>query len=233
MLRNRRLLAIETSGRYLSLAYRKNRRECSDYQNIRTGFHSENLFPALKQLFRGSEKNTVPDFIAVDIGPGSFTGIRVGIAMARALGQAWKRPLIGVVSLDALAWSVIGYAGHVCCIIDALRDEVFESQYRCGGTVQRISPYRLIPITALCRELSGMKEKIFFIGSGAAAHADAIKTACGNNAVIARERQNYPHARCVLHAAMSGSFTPVRYEAIEPLYIRRPTVEERRMRKSA
>lgn len=140
--------------------------------------HSENLLPALKRLMaRLKLKRGDVQGIAVAIGPGSFTGLRIGLAAAKALAYAWDVPLRGVGTLYAMAWSFSGVDAVICAALDARRESVFRGLYagsrlRMGREEAAIAPEGRLEIRDVARELGDAlrrDQRILLVGDGAEA----------------------------------------------------------------
>src|SRR5690554_2851797 len=110
--------------------------------------HSEILLPLIEEALLSSGIHLSElDLYAVSGGPGSFTGLRIGISTIKGLAQAVEKPVVSVPTLDALAWNSIGMEGLICPIMDARRDQVYTSLYRRKGEdCTRLMPYTAIPI---------------------------------------------------------------------------------------
>ena len=110
--------------------------------------------------------------VAVDIGPGSFTGLRIGLAFAKALAVTRKTPLIGIASLDILAAGLPAAPGPVCAILDAKQKNIYAAAYRLdGGAPARASDYLLGPIDDLLPQLG---EPSLLLGDGVALYRDRL-----------------------------------------------------------
>jgi tRNA threonylcarbamoyladenosine biosynthesis protein TsaB len=117
--------------------------------------HSERILPALEWLL-ATLGLTLRDCAAVAVsqGPGSFTGLRAGIATAKGLSFSLGVPLFGISTLEALAANAPPAAGPVCAVLDARRGEVFRALFGCGPTgPQRLDPDRLVPLQSFADEL--------------------------------------------------------------------------------
>jgi tRNA threonylcarbamoyladenosine biosynthesis protein TsaB len=126
-----RILAIETSSRRGSVALLDGERVIGSLENEQPNSHAERLLPLLERLLAeaGWSKSSL-DRLGVGVGPGSFTGLRVGIALAEGLSVGLDRPLIGVSSLWAMAFGALTEgAGPCCALLDARRDELFAAVY--------------------------------------------------------------------------------------------------------
>ena len=163
-----RILAFETSAKAASVALLEDGKLLGEsYQN--TGLtHSQTLMVMAENLLSQCGK-TVADVTAaaVSAGPGSFTGVRIGVAAAK--GFAWGReiPCYGVSTLEAMALSLGVYQGYVCPCMDARRSQVYNSLFYVNqGVPERVSEDRAISLAELGAELKSLKEPIFLVGDG-------------------------------------------------------------------
>ncbi|MCK4532689.1 tRNA (adenosine(37)-N6)-threonylcarbamoyltransferase complex dimerization subunit type 1 TsaB [bacterium] len=226
-----KVLGIETTSKICSVAVLEDGNLAGEYILNIKGKHSEKLFSGLNKILMDLKIN-IKDLegISVSTGPGSFTGIRVGISAVRALAQALEIPVVGVSSLDVLAFSTFPCDFIVCPIIDALRGEVYTALYR-TKIEEKIADYKLIKIEDLLRDLDKFsrlhQEKILFVGDGVTLHWKIIEKVLGKRAVVASFRNLFPSAS---NAAWLGKEElqkgkGEKYSKILPLYIRRPTAE--------
>lgn len=167
-----KILAVDTSGGVCSAAVLDDNKILSEtYMNDKRT-HSETL--GLMIDFCLSCANTDirhVDFFACAVGPGSFTGLRIGIGMMKAFAQASKKPVLGVNTLDALAQNVSGTDETVCPVIDARRGEVYTAAYKNG---KRITDYRAVLLDNVLEELQG--QRTVFLGDAAQNYADKIRS---------------------------------------------------------
>ncbi|MCK5533894.1 tRNA (adenosine(37)-N6)-threonylcarbamoyltransferase complex dimerization subunit type 1 TsaB [bacterium] len=226
-----KVLGIETTSKICSVAVLENENLAAEYILNIKGRHSEKLFSGLNKILTDlGIKIKDLEGIGVSIGPGSFTGIRVGISAVRGLAQALKIPIVGVSSLDILALSVFPCDFFVCPIIDALRKEVYTALYRTKVT-EKIMEYQLIKIEELLKNLYEFNQrhqgKILFVGDGVSLHREIIKNMLGKKAVFASFRNVFPTASNVawLGKEELQRGKGKKYNKIFPLYIRRPTAE--------
>ena len=163
-----KILAFETSAKAASVALTQEGKLLGEsYQN--TGLtHSQTLMVMAQDLLRqcGVAISQL-DAVAVANGPGSFTGVRIGVAAAK--GFAWGReiPCYGVSTLEAMALSFGGYQGYVCPCMDARRSQVYNALFYVNhGKPERKTPDRAISLADLGEELENLKEPIFLVGDG-------------------------------------------------------------------
>ena len=162
------ILAFETSAKAASVALHDGQKLLAEsYQN--TGMtHSQTLMvmaeDALKQCGKSAQDVTA---VAVAEGPGSFTGVRIGVAAAK--GFAWGReiPCYGISTLEAMAESLGIYQGYICPVMDARRAQVYNALFYVNrGNITRVAPDRAIALSDLGEELKNLQESVFLVGDG-------------------------------------------------------------------
>ncbi|MGH9149255.1 MAG: tRNA (adenosine(37)-N6)-threonylcarbamoyltransferase complex dimerization subunit type 1 TsaB [Acidimicrobiales bacterium] len=166
------VLGIETATQQVGCAIGGQEGVLASFHAARGRRHAETLAPAIDFVCqRARIKLSEVSVVAVDIGPGLFTGLRVGIATAKAIAQALRVPMIGLVSLDLLAFPV-RYSGRLIVpAIDARRGEVFYAFYRhVPAGVQRLSEYELGVPHDVTNELLARGEEALLVGDGALRH---------------------------------------------------------------
>ena len=163
------ILAFETSAKAASVALLEDGKLLGEsYQN--TGMtHSQTLMVMAQDVLKTAGK-TAADVTAVAVaeGPGSFTGVRIGVAAAK--GFAWGReiPCFGVSTLEAMAVSLDAYQGYVCACMDARRSQVYNAVFYVNHSkLERIAPDRAISLAELGEELKNLEGPIFLVGDGA------------------------------------------------------------------
>ncbi len=152
-----RLLAFDTSGEILSAAVAEDGRVLCEMENAAGTRHSAALIPLLEKLMKKARWTPGQvDVLAVGVGPGSFTGIRVGVATAKMLALVWKKPLVGVSSLEALAYASDAAVDQAPVAIDARRGMIYAALYarKNGAWVERASP-ALTTLVEFSKKFSG------------------------------------------------------------------------------
>ena len=163
-----RILAFETSAKAASTALLEDGRLLGEiYQN--TGLtHSQTLMVMAQDLLKQCGK-TVEDISAVAVaeGPGSFTGVRIGVAAAKGFAWGGEIPCCGVSTLEAMAEMAGVFQGYLCPCMDARRSQVYNALFYVNrGEIQRLTPDRAIALCDLEKELKNLQEAIFLVGDG-------------------------------------------------------------------
>ncbi|MEX0753843.1 MAG: tRNA (adenosine(37)-N6)-threonylcarbamoyltransferase complex dimerization subunit type 1 TsaB [Actinomycetota bacterium] len=222
------VLAIETSTPQSSVAF-GNESEILAQVSITGRTHQESVFPALEQLrsWAGVELDQLGG-IAVGVGPGLFTGLRVGIQAGKSLAQVLGVPIVGVTSLDALAFSVRHTDRAICAVIDGRRGEVFHALYRPvpGGVVRQTEPAVAAP-DHLIADLEALGEEVLLIGDGAILYRTEIEEALGAEVDLASDLRQRPQAAALVELAVPRFLREEhdRLTDVVPLYLRRSDAE--------
>jgi len=191
---NERLLTLDTSGRAGSVAFSEGENLLGEQFCNGPGTHSDWLLPAVERLSATLE---IPleslTAIAVVVGPGSFTGLRVGMATAQGLAVALGLPLLGVSSLQTLAAGLPCADRLVCALLDARKQEVYAGLFRPGedGEPEPLGPERVLPPEQL---LSDLPEEVLLAGDGALRYRDLLSSGLGPGAHIAPAACHHPRA---------------------------------------
>jgi len=186
--------------------------------------HSERLIPMLDQLLTAASW-TLQDLemIGVVRGPGSFTGIRIGIATAQGLAQVLKIPLLAVLSLDALAWAGLGRVEDIVPILDARKNEWYTARYRWAKGSEKaecLTPPQAMPTDLWLENLRDLDRPICFVGDAAAKSKAQIEDVLGEKAVLMPEYVSLPRGAYAARAIWQRWQETGVGEIVEPLYIR-------------
>ena len=162
------LLAFETSAKAASVAlFEGNTLLSEQYQN--TGLtHSQTLLVMAENLLNQCGKTpSQVEAVAVAKGPGSFTGVRIGVAAAKGFAWGGQLPIYGVSTLEAMALGLGVWEGVVCPVMDARRSQVYNALFYVNqGKVERTTPDRAIALTDLEKEIKNLSEPVFLVGDG-------------------------------------------------------------------
>ena len=225
------ILAFETSAKAASVALLEDGKLLGEsYQN--TGLtHSQTLMVMAEDMLSQCGK-TVADVTAAAVaaGPGSFTGVRIGVAAAK--GFAWGReiPCYGVYTVEAMALSLGVYQGYVCPCMDARRSQVYNALFYVNqGVPERVSEDRAISLAELGTELKSLKEPIFLVGDGSNLCYNTLLESVPN-LVLPPEHRMHQRASGVVLAARKQVEVgdPGDANALTPNYLRLSQAERER-----
>ncbi|MEZ5167676.1 MAG: tRNA (adenosine(37)-N6)-threonylcarbamoyltransferase complex dimerization subunit type 1 TsaB [Acidimicrobiales bacterium] len=183
--------------------------------------HAESLVPQIRFTLElaGLAIDDL-DLIAVDVGPGLYTGLRVGLTTARAMAHSLGVPLIGVSSLEAVADRVRHGGGEVVAVLDARRGEVFHGCFDCSGSLPVATTEAAVGDPAiLAASLAARAGRLRIVGDGARAHADVF---AANGLRIGEVDDALPAPEAVLRLAAARADEAAAPALVAPLYLRRP-----------
>jgi tRNA threonylcarbamoyladenosine biosynthesis protein TsaB len=220
------ILGIESATQQVGCALGGHEGVLALFESARDRRHAESLAPAIEFTCRQAriELDEV-SCIAVDIGPGLFTGLRVGLATAKMLAHALRIPMIGISSLDLLAFPVRHTNRLIAAVIDAKRGEVFWALYRqVPGGVQRMVEPRVGTAADLAGDLASMHGDVLCIGDGALRYRDVLE---GPGIEFAEQWMSHPSAAPLVQLAHARALREqwVQPSQLEPLYLRQPDAE--------
>lgn len=186
-------LLVDTATKYLCVAIAKDGKVLASYKKKHEKTSSQLLLPSIEKLLhrcRLSLKDI--NCLGADRGPGSFTGIRIGLAAIKGLGLALGVPAIGFSSLDVLAFNLRNKKNIICPIIDAKRNQVYSAFYEIkqNKTPQRISAYFLGPLGDVFKKVKG---RVVFTGDAVGIFQEQIKKTLKEKAIFAQEKFWYPN----------------------------------------
>lgn len=196
------ILAIDTSSKYFYLAIAEDDKIKVSICKPSGRDLSRIIIPLIEKALKkaGLSLGDI-DYFACGLGPGSFTGLRVGLAVIKGFAFSLDKPVAGIVSLDAIAGSQSNFSGYVCPVVDARRSLVYSAIYRAkDGVLKRKGRYLLVPLKELFLRLKG-QAKIIFLGDGLSLYRDEIKKEFGSRAHFADENFWYPDLENLLRLA--------------------------------
>ena len=222
------ILAIDTASRSCSVALMEDQVVLAEINDVSGQTHSRHLMSMVAQAVTMSVGNRgVIDGYAVTKGPGSFTGLRIGISTAKGLAEAAGKPLVGVSSLEALAWQAYPAEMVIIPMLDARRKEVYTARYRrTDRTLERLRKEQaLLPETAV----EDVDTRCLLIGDGAVAYAERLRAVLGQRMQIAQPFQHIIRASTVACLAYERLLAAQDERMVlTPHYIRKSYVEEGR-----
>lgn len=189
--------------------------------------HAENLAPAIEFICAQSQIELAEiSVVAVDLGPGLFTGLRVGIATGKGLAHALGVPMVGVASLDLLAFAVRFSSRLIVTAIDARRSEVYYAFYRqVPGGIQRLGEHAVGSPEELASQLSVLRDEVLLVGDGIHRYRDLFDGL--PKAEIADPGLSYPSPASLVQLAHAKALREEFQQAtsLEPIYLRKPDAE--------
>lgn len=223
------ILAVDTSAVTATVAIIKD--DVLVYENNITNAltHSETLMPMIDTALKSVK--LVPsdiDLLAVSNGPGSFTGIRIGVAAVKALAYALDKPVFGINTLLALAYNLSVLENvPISPIMDARRGQVYNAVYKFSSyKAEEVVAPRALSIEELCADIT---EKTYFVGDGVRVYGAKIKELLGDKAVLAPTHLTLQKASSIAFAASeANSDVYLSPEALEVVYLRKSQAERER-----
>ena len=170
------ILAIETTGAVASCALVCADRTIAEFSVNNKLTHSQTLMPMIDQMLSSADFNKGDiGLVAASCGPGSFTGLRIGVAAAKGLAFGLGLKIVPVSTLDALAYNVLTWEGIIVPIMDARRNQVYTALYDCvGGKITRLSEYMACDVDEIIDTVRETGKNAIFLGDGAIAFRDKI-----------------------------------------------------------
>jgi tRNA threonylcarbamoyladenosine biosynthesis protein TsaB len=221
------ILGIETATEQVSVAIGGHEGVLGLVEVCRGRRHAETLTPAIEFVCTQADVRLDEiSVVAVDVGPGLFTGMRVGLASAKALAQALRVPMIGMSSLDLLAYPLRHTGRTVVAVIDARKGELFYAFYRpVPGGVQRVLEPRCGTIDDLIAEVMARRDDVICVGDGALRHRDEIVAEL--RCEMAEQFLSRPSAAPLVQLAHARALREewVNPWEIQPLYLRLPDAQ--------
>lgn len=222
-------LAVDSSAVAASAAIEENGKILGEFY-CNTGLtHSQTLMPMIQCMLQ-STKISLKDIglFAVSAGPGSFTGIRIGVASIKGLAFPLNTPCIGISTLEAIAWNLAHLSGTVCAVMDARCGQVYNAIFRVsGGEPERLTEDRAISADALAQECEKYPKPLFLVGDGAKLCYNR-QGFCSAGALLPPEPLIYQRACGVAKAAAVAYVKglAISSDALRPVYLR-PAQAER------
>lgn len=200
-----KILAMDTSTLVMGVALLDDERVLGEVTTNLRKDHSVRLMPMVARLLEELRVAVADlDLIAVASGPGSYTGVRIGVTTAKTLSWSRNLPLVGISSLAVLAMNGLRFRGKVAPLFDARRDRVYTGLFEGTGSgeVRAVKEERVIPLDAWLEELKD-EGPILFLGDDVARFRQRIETALGDDAAFGTPPENIPRAACLGRLALA------------------------------
>ena len=228
------ILGLESSAKAASAALCRDGELLGQYTQCSGLTHSRTLLPMVEDLLKNTETKLADvDAVAVARGPGSFTGIRIGVAAVKGLCWGAQKPAIGVSTLAAMAWNGVaaGEGSIICCCMDARRQQVYNALFEIrDGRPVRLVPDRALSVEELAPELEKYEKRVFLVGDGARLCYNLLGW-LGVESTLAPEPLVQQSAYGVCRAAEAEKAAPA--SELLPVYLRLSQAERERQARPA
>ena len=227
-------LSFESSAKAASAALTRDRELIAEYTQCAELTHSRTLLPMAEDMLKNTGFSVKDiDVFACSRGPGSFTGIRIGVATVKGLAWAAEKPCIGVSTLEAMAWNGVSAGGYVCCVMDARRSQVYNAIFEIqSGVPVRIREDRAVSLEDLIADVRSLRcdgrtqsMPVFIVGDGTAITEKAFDSA---GVPIRKAPSNLVYQNAWGVAMASLDKEPVTSESLLPVYLRLSQAERER-----
>lgn len=230
-----KILALDTSGPNCSVSILDDSRILADFTINNGTTHSQNLVPMIDQALKFANIELADvDAFACSIGPGSFTGLRIGIATIKGFALSLNKPVLSIPTLLALAYNVSNFNGIICSIIDARNDNVYAGIYKADEATnykpELIEDYISDNIEILIDKLKNYDDDIIFVGDGVDAYKDLLLSKLqsdSSNILFASSHLNHQYALSTARAALDMASKDEYSDAhsLSPLYLKKSQAE--------
>ena len=227
------LLALESTARVASAALCEDGALLGEYTINNGNTHSETLLPMVESLLKFLKLSVSDvDLFACSVGPGSFTGIRIGVATLKGLAFASEKPCVGVSTLEAMAYNLSVPNGLICPVMNARRKQVYTALFReKDGNLERLMPDSAISIAELDKLLDDYNEPVYLVGDGYDITLQNLSHPVGDTPQRLRYQSAASVAKAAWLAYRSGAYSSD--GEISPIYLRPCQAERERLEKES
>lgn len=223
-----KILAVDTSATAASVAVAEENKLIGEFSINTALTHSQTLMPMVDELLKntGLSVNDI-DAVAVNAGPGSFTGVRIGVAAVKGIAFPKNLPCVSVSTLESMAYNMLGNDCIVCSVMDARCSQVYNALFRVKGcTVTRMTDDRALSLTDLKNELRNINEKVVLVGDGAVLCSKFLGEEL-ENIMLAPFNNRIQTASSIAYAAFEkiNNGETVKADELMPVYLRLPQAQ--------
>ena len=227
------LFCLDTSGPVAGVSLIQDGAVRYEAMAVNSFTHSQSILPMTEEAFRRTGLTIQDvDYFGVTVGPGSFTGVRIGVSTVKGLAHAANKPCVAVDALHAMAAGVSPFSGIICPIQDARAGQVYGAAFE-GKTLCRLLPDQPIKLTDYLDTVSAFNQPLLFLGDGMPVHREEIKAALGEKAAFAPMHLSFLRPAAAAYLAWEQRDQAVSYLDLKPLYLRPPQAERQRNLKEA
>jgi tRNA threonylcarbamoyladenosine biosynthesis protein TsaB len=221
-----KILGIDTATPFLALGIIEEEKVLGELRFNAGQTHAQILLPSIEKILNQASLELEDlDGIAISVGPGSFTGLRIGLATAKGLCFASGKPLLSVPTLDGLVYFNRALPYPLVPVLDAKKNEVYSAVYNTReGVLERISDYWVLSVEKLVAKIP---EEVIFLGLGLEVFQDRLRELCGEKAHFLEGERNLPSGSSIAFLGLE-KFKRSEFENLEkaePLYLRSSEAE--------
>jgi tRNA threonylcarbamoyladenosine biosynthesis protein TsaB len=224
-----KVLAVDTSAQIASVAVVDESGLIGEFTLNHGKTHSQMLIHMIAELLSKLEMSPKDiDLFAVSIGPGSFTGLRIGVTSVKSMAYALDKPVIGVSTLDALAYGIRSKERIICPMMDARNNYVFTALYKWENRKQiKLTEYMWVNVSDLIKQLKEKNSKIIFNGDAANMHKDLLEAELGEACEFAPENLMLQMGSSVAYIALKKAAKGMKESCYDlvPFYLRKSQAE--------
>ena len=223
-----KILAVDTSATAASVAVAEENKLIGEFSINTALTHSQTLMPMVDVLLKntGLSVNDI-NAVAVNAGPGSFTGVRIGVAAVKGIAFPKNLPCVSVSTLESMAYNMLGNDCVVCSVMDARCSQVYNALFRVKGcTVTRMTDDRALSLTDLKNEFQNISEKVVLVGDGAVLCSKFLNSEL-ENVMLAPFNNRIQTASSVAYAAFEkiNNGETLTADELMPVYLRLPQAQ--------
>lgn len=231
-----KILAVDTSSMVASVAILENTTLLAEYSVNNGKTHSQKLMSMIRGLMEDlGLKPRDMDVYAAASGPGSFTGLRIGVTTVKAMAYAAEKPVAGVVTLDGLAYNIAPCDFLLCPMLDARNNQVYTALYKWEKNNQvKVTEYMGIDIKELARLIKGRNQEALFLGDAVDIHRDFLMSELKEKCHFAQGNLNMARASSIGSLAFAKASAGKLEDSFDmvPFYLRKSQAERELERKS-
>lgn len=222
------LLLIDTSGPVAGVALVEDGKVRYEAMCVNSFTHSQSMLPMVEEAYLHTGLSVdKTDYFACVTGPGSFTGVRIGVSTVKALAQVGNKPCVMVDALESMANGVRYFGGILCPIQDARAGQVYGAAFE-GTTMERLLPDEPLILEEYLEKVAAYGKKMLFLGDGMPVHREKIGAMLGDKAVFAPAQLSYLRPAAAAELAWNRIEKAVSYLELQPLYLRAPSAERQK-----
>lgn len=232
-----KVLAVDTSSLVAAVAVVDDGALLGEYTINHKKTHSQKLMPMMEELMRSLELTPFDiDIYAASSGPGSFTGLRIGVTAIKALAYAAGKPVVSVPTLDALAYNIPVTDSLVCPVMDARNNQVYTALYKWEKNNRvKVTEYMGIPVAELVQLIKGKNQKVVFTGDATGLHKEFLKSELKERCEFAPGNLLLQRASSVAQVALERAQEGMLENCFDmvPFYLRKSQAEREYEKKQA